>query len=49
MENSEAIKLDKALEIREDLPKKECLLLGIARIRGGRPLPEFFGPFLQVK
>ena len=24
--------------------KKECLLSGIARIRGGRPLPEFFGP-----
>ena len=46
MENSEAIKLDKALEIREDLPKKECLLLGIARIRGGGPCPKVLALFL---
>ena len=30
--------------VRDDLPKKECLLLGIARIWGGRPLPKSFGP-----
>ena len=34
------------LKVREDLPKKEeCLLSGIARIRGGRPLPECVGSF----
>ena len=32
--------------LREDLLKKECLLSGIAQIRGGA-LPEFFGPFFS--
>ena len=29
-------------------PEKKCFLSGIARMRGGRPLPEFFGPFFTM-
>ena len=33
------------VNIREDLPKKECLLSGIARIRGGGPCPKVLALF----
>ena len=33
------------VKVREDLPKKECLLSGIARIRGGGPCPKVLALF----
>ena len=32
--------MSRGFSLREHLPKKKCFLSGIARMRGGRPLPE---------